>query len=210
MRSNLYPVANNGLRYVVYSLVAFILFYFISLSVFALFSFVLLLAIVFIYRNPERITTNFDEKCVISPVDGVVKFIENIDDKEYGYKVTVQSSYFDVGLLRVPFNATIKLLKIQRGTSLSSNSALYEKLNENITLVFVNQTSDSMKVNHKLNRSIDKINIDLIESQRVIKTLRYGFLVNGTTTLYLPRSFRFNINVGNKLSGAETLVGYFS
>jgi phosphatidylserine decarboxylase len=210
MRNNLYPVANNGLKYLAYAFVAFVLFYILACGFLTFISFVAMLTLVFIYRNPERIITNFDEKSVTSPVDGIVKSIENIDDKEYGYKVTIKSSYYDVGLLRVPFNATVKLLEMQRGTSLCSNSLLYEKLNENITVIFENQTSDKMKVNHKLNRSIDKINIDLIESQRVLKALRYGFLVNGTTTLYLPRSFRFNINVGNKLCGAESLIGYFS
>lgn len=210
MRANLYPIAKEGWKYIGYLSIAFILFYLLDWDILGLVAFISICAAAFVYRNPERITTNFDEKSCISPIDGKVKLIEDTRDKEYGYKVVVQTTYMDVALLRAPFDSRVVSVDIQRGTALSKESILSDKLNENATLTFENSLSQRVKIQHKLDKSFDKINLDIIHEQKIFKGHRYGAMVKGETILYLPYNFRFNINVGNEIRAGETLIGYFS
>jgi len=63
---------------------------------------------------------------------------------------------------------------------------------------------------HRLKQSFDSIHIDAFVNQTRLQGGRYGVMLNGVTTLYLPLNFRLNVNVGNQVKASETLVGYFS
>jgi phosphatidylserine decarboxylase len=115
----------------------------------------------------------------------------------------------DVSFLRVPFDSRIESINLVRGARLSKKSKLFESLNEYAHLVFVDN-NNKMKIKHKLTRSFAPLFIDIALSDNVKQTTRYGLMLNGVTTLYLPSSFRLDVSVGNKVSASETLLGYFS
>jgi phosphatidylserine decarboxylase len=77
-------------------------------------------------------------------------------------------------------------------------------------LVFENIDGNKVKIVHTCKQSFDGIHTDIIKAQNLPQSYRYGTMINGVTTLYLPRNFRLNINVANELSASETLIGYFS
>jgi len=210
MKSNLLPVSSAGFKYLVSAFVAFIIFSIFDIEFLALISLILLFSFGFIFRNPEREVPSFEKNSLVSPVDGDVISIEDIQDSEYAYKLEIDTTYLNVGVLRIPLDSILQSVTLRRGTRLAKASALSEDINEYAELVFVDENSNSVKVVHQLKRSFDDINIDIINAQNVRQASRYGVMINGTTTIYLPKNFRLNVTLGSELEGSQTLIGYFS
>ena len=85
-----------------------------------------------------------------------------------------------------------------------------KKLNENAEIIYKNTQNQKIKVSHMLKQSFDEIHINIQESQKLSQGSRYGVMINGITTIYLPQNFRLNITQGSKVRASQTLVGYFS
>ena len=210
MKSNLLPISSVGFKYVVSAFVACIVFLIFDIEFLALLSFIVMIAFGFIFRNPEREVPSFEKNSLVSPVDGNVISIEDIQNSEYAYKLEIDSTYLHVGVLRTPLDSTIQSVVKRKGARLASTSALFEEINENVELTFVDENSHSVKVVHRLKRSFDEIAIDVKNAQSVKQASRYGVMTNGITTVYLPKNFRLNVTIGNELEGSQTLIGYFS
>ncbi len=209
-KNNLFPVAKEGWIYVGYSVLIFIIFSIMDLEFLEFFSFLTIIFFLFIYRNPERATPFFHENSIVSPVDGKVIAITELNDKDYAYKVEMDSSYFNVSLLRVPFDSILKSVSVQRGARLSRFDSLSKKINENAELVFEDKNANNIKISHILKQSFSPIKIEALQAQNFLQGNRYGVMVSGTTTIYLPQNIRLNVAVGNELTGSESLIGYFS
>lgn len=210
MKNNLLPIAKEGVKYIGTAAALAVVFAIIDLDLLAFLITVLLVALIYSFRNPERQLASFDELSVVSVCDGVVKSIDELSDDEYAYKITVDGSFFDVSVLRTPFDASLVDVEHVKGASLPKKSLLFEDLNENIKLVFEDKLGNKIKVIHRVKQSFVPLFLDLIPTQTLLQTARYGFMVNGETTLYLPRNFRVNVSVGKELKAAESLMGYFS
>ena len=209
MKNNLFPISQIGLKYMAYSFAFFTLFVIFDFDFFALVSFVFVLLFAYIYRNPERELNIFEKNSFLAPVDGEVIAITEITDEDYGYKIAVESNYLDVCVLRAPHDSKLESVFVQKGARLSLDSALAQSLNENVVLVFSNANASKVKIKHILKQSITTFDINMKESQFVHQTARYGTMPNGMSEIYIPRNFRLNINVGNKLHASQTLMGYF-
>lgn len=211
MNNNLLPIAKEGWKFIFYSVLAFVIFSILDLDFLGFFSFLAIIFFLFVYRNPERTIPVLQENSIVSPVDGTVLSIQEIDnDNGYSYKVEIDSSYLNVSVLRVPLTSTVKDVSITRGTKLSRFNNLSKKLNENAEITFEDTNNNKVKIIHILKQSFDEIKIDMFKSQKFLQGNRYGVMQNGVTTIYLPQNFRLNINVGNELEGSQTLIGYFS
>jgi len=210
MRNNLLPVSQAGFKAIGCGVVLLVLSIFLDFDFLSLVLFIATTLLIFVYRNPEREILAFQEQSVLSPVDGKVVSIENIQDSEYAYKITINSSYTDIGVLRVPMNSVIEKINLVRGAKLAQNTLLASKINENSALIFKDSLLNRVKVTHILKQSFADISISTVEAQNVLQTTRYGFMTNGLSTLYLPHNFRVNVSVGKEVIASETLIGYFS
>lgn len=212
MKSNLLPIAKEGWSYLAYSVAALIVFTILDLDLLQFLAFLTTLFFVFIFRNPERENMLYQQNSVVSPVDGVVSSIEELqNENSYAYKVEIDGSYLNVALVRAPFTSTMEEIELQRGARLSAFRMLSKSINENAALIFSDEKSaNKMKVVHRLKQSIKGIDIDVKKAQGLVQGARYGLVVNGITELYLPHNFRLNIGIGNELRASESLIGYFT
>ena len=210
MRNNLFVIAKNGWSYVGISFLLFAFFAFIDSDLLAFIFFGATLLFLYIFRNPERELPVFEDNSILSPVDGAVNSIVELDDSEYAYRVDIESNYLDVSILRAPMHAKIKSLNLQHGTRVSSMSKLFSDTNEKAEIVFIDKNGNQMKVVHTLKQSFSPLILNVIPSQQVHQTARYGFMNNGITSIYLPQNVRINVNVTNELKASESLLGYFS
>ena len=212
MNNNLLPIAKEGWSYVAISFLLFFIFALIDLDFLKFLAFFSTLFFIFVFRNPERQNMLYQENSVVSPIDGSVTNIEELENNsDYAYKITVEGSYLAVSLLRVPFASSLEEIEVYRGARLSSVSSLSKDINENAKLIFKDKnSSNKMKVVHRLKQSFKSIDIDIIKAQNLQQGSRYGLMVDGITTLYLPHNFRLNIGLGGELIASETLVGYFT
>jgi len=210
MSSNLLPIAKEGFSRIGIAFLAFVFFAIFDLDFLKLISFLVVIFLLFVYRNPERMSPILEVKSVVSPVDGTVISIDELDDSEYAYKIEIDSNYFDVSLLRSPLSATIKSVDIKRGARLSKDSVLANELNERVEIVFEDSFKNFVKVKHMLKQSFDAIKVDLNTQQKTLQGARYGLMINGITTIYLPKNFRVNLSIGQEVNASQSLVGYFS
>jgi phosphatidylserine decarboxylase len=209
MRNNLLPISNNGFKYIAYALVASILFKILDFDTLAFVFFMLMFAIVYFFRNPEREVTIFDEGSVVSPLDGKVISIDEMVESEYGYKIIVENNYLDIGVLRAPCDSFIESVSKKSGTRLSFKSKTSEDLNEHIELVFKQGKFNKIKVKHILTQSFSPIDITILKDKNIRQSARYGFMLHGFSEIYIPKNFRLNINKGDNLTASETLLGFF-
>lgn len=212
MKNNLFPIAKEGWNWIFGAVIVFVAALFLDFDFLEFLSFLATLFFLFVFRNPEREYFLYQEGSVVAPVDGTVASIEEIvDGVQQGYKVVVEGSYSNVSLLRAPFSSTLEDIAIKRGAKLSGLAPLSENLNEQAELLFSDKKSlNKIKIVHKLKQSFAPIAINIAENQSMMQGSRYGLMVNGTTTLYLPKNFRLNVSIGSELVASETLLGYFT
>ncbi|MBL4730479.1 MAG: phosphatidylserine decarboxylase [Sulfurimonas sp.] len=210
MRNNLLPISREGWNYIAYSLGLFILSMLLGFTILAFVFFVSTALLSYLFRNPEREPGVFEENSVVSPVDAVVIAIQEINDAQYFYKLTLESRYLDVSVLRVPFSAKVESKEISHGARLCLKSSLAQKINENMSLVFKGKYENTMKIKHRVTQSFCGIKIDSMNERNVLQSRRYGVMINGISELYFPKNFRLNITIGDEVKASQTLLGYFS
>ena len=210
MRANLLPVAQEGWKYIASTFAFLILFFLLDLDLLSFLTSLLLLTFIYSFRNPERQLPMFEKLSVVSPCDGVVKAIVELENSEYAYRVDIESSNLDVGILRTPLNARLESIIKYNGSRVPKNSKLFNSINENVELLFIDENHNKLKIVHTLKQSYAPLFIDIIKDQNLQQTARYGLMLNGVTSIYLPNNFRLNVNVDNELKASESLMGYFS
>ncbi len=210
MNNNLFIVAKYSYSYITFSALAFVIFYIFGFEFFSTIAFFVTLYFIAIFRNPERELQQFEASSIIAPCDGVVSSIEELEDDEYRYKIEIDSSITDVGILRAPINANVASCVLTKGAKLSKNSKLFNDLSESLSIEFIDEKQNSVKVIHRSKQSLVPIFSDLKESQEVVKSIRYGFATNSVTTLYLKSNVRVNLQLAQQVRAAESLIANFS
>ncbi len=190
------------------------LFLFFTMTELHLFQFItgaLLLAVLMIFRNPERNTATTEAYAIISSVDGVVLSIEEtlVDDHKMS-KVTIMNSLWDVSMLRAPFDCAVEGFKIRHGASLPLYNPLSDTLNEKAVISFRSSKGDEIYIEHLSEQSCFPIGIEVEKSQKLKEGGRYGFLAKGRSVIYLPENTRLNINAGSTVRAGESVIGYLN
>jgi len=190
------------------------LFLFFTMTGLHLFQFVtgaLLLAVLAIFRNPERNTAETEAEGVISSVDGVVLSVEEtmVDDHKMT-KVTIMNSLWDVSMLRAPFDGVVEGFKVRHGASLPLYNPLADTLNEKVVISFRSHKGDEIYIEHLSEQSCFPIGIELEKSQKLKEGARYGFLAKGRSIIYLPENTRLSINAGSSVRAGESVIGYLN
>jgi len=208
MNNNLLPIAKEGWSYVAYSFIAFLVLGFLDLEFLQFFSFLTILLFLYIFRNPERQMPSFEKGGVISPVDGTITSIQELKDHNYSYKITIESSYFDVSILRAPIESSIKSIDILKGAKLSKLSNLSDKLNEKMELVFEDINSNKIKVTHQNILGFSDIKSDAFISKKFVQGSRYGVMTKGITSVYFPKNTKLDVATGMELKAGESIIAH--
>jgi phosphatidylserine decarboxylase len=189
------------------------LFLFFTMTGLHLFQFIsgaLLLAVLAIFRNPERTTAEHESGAIISSVDGVVLSVEEatVDDNKMS-KVTVMNSLWDVSMLRAPFDGTVEGFKIRHGASLPLYNPLSDILNEKAVISFRSYKGDEIYIEHLSEQSCFPIGVDAEKGDKYKEGSRYGFLAKGRSIFYLPEGTRLSVSAGATVRSGESVIGYF-
>jgi len=125
-------------------------------------------------------------------------------------KITIDNTYLDTYLLRMPFNGLVSFIRSEKSARVSSKSSLFSEINENSEIIFQDTNKNELKIIHVLKQSITNLDINIIYNQKLLQGSRYGIMVNDMTNIYLPQNFRINLGVGSQVIASQTLVGYFT
>lgn len=210
MKNNLFIISKNGWNYILISFLAVIVFTLLDLELFAFIALLATAFFIYVFRNPERELLFLEDQAVVSPVDGVVRSIDELDSDDFGYKVQIESDYFTSAVLRSPMRSEVEEFKLIRGARTAKDSKLFHDLNERAEIIFCDAYNNKIKVVHRLKKSMIPLEVDFIAQHTYMQGSRYGYALNAMTEIYLPKNFRFDIKPNKNLKAAESLIGYFS
>jgi phosphatidylserine decarboxylase len=209
MNRKLFSVAKSGWKYIASAFFATLLFWILDFDFLTLLSFTATLLFVFFFRNPQREALH-QQNSIAAPCDGVVTAIETLEESPYSYRIDIESSYADVGVLRAPMDARVLSLKHTSGTHLSKSSKLFRLLNESAEVLFVDSAENEILVTHRVKQSFAPVDITLLKEQRVVQSADYGFMIDGVISIYFKSNCRLDIDVGQEVKASESLIAYFS
>ncbi|MDR0762169.1 MAG: phosphatidylserine decarboxylase [Campylobacteraceae bacterium] len=201
-------IAKEGWRVCSIVFVLFLLSVWVHFAAF--FMLVVLLFLLFIYRNPERIPAEDDPLAIIAPIDGKIAEINRCTD-EFGKKslyIKIRSLPFNVGMVRSPAAAVLSSAKTTYGLFLPSYIKEALVLNERIDIKCA-KGDENFSI--RLIGSTFSRKLYLSKERGNIRAgTRIAFMVDGMVELFLPFETRIKLSIGDYVKGGESVIGYFA
>ncbi|MBN2397069.1 MAG: phosphatidylserine decarboxylase family protein [Deltaproteobacteria bacterium] len=172
------------------------------------------LFVLWFFRNPERVSPD-DEKAVLSPADGKVIKIEDVEGEELfrggARKVSIFMNIFNVHVNRAPCAGTVKEITYRKGKFFPANLDKASALNERNSVLI--ETADGNRI---LTIQIAGIIARRIvcwvrEGVNVAKGERFGLIKFGSRLeVFMPFGATVSVKVGDRVRAGETRIGYLT
>jgi len=161
------------------------------------------------FRDPERSVEGGPE-VVVSPADGLVVAIEEIDEPEFllakQRRIAIFLSVFDVHVNRAPIAGEITHSHHRSGSFLDARDPACSQKNEARMWVFRGELA-TVAVRQITGAIARRIVAWSPVGEVVARGERFGMIRFGSRTeLYLPLSAEVTVGVGDRVKGAETVL----
>ncbi|PCJ25157.1 MAG: phosphatidylserine decarboxylase family protein [Flavobacteriales bacterium] len=174
----------------------------------------LFITIVQFFRSPKR---NFivKEGEIISPADGTVVVIEEVEETEYYNEKRMQVSVFmspvNVHLNRYPISGILKYYKYHPGLYLVAWHPKSSTENERTTIVIEDEKGRSILFRQIAGALARRIVFFGKEGDSVNQTNECGFIKFGSRVdLLLPLDAELNVKLNEKVKGGITTIAKFN
>lgn len=207
-------IAYEGFPFIIFSLLLTILAAFFGIIWLTVFLAAILVFIICFFRNPERFFRD-EDKLVISPADGKVIKIEDVDVSGTitgrFKKVSIFMNVFNVHVNRAPYSGTIEKICYHKGKFLSANLDKASTENER----------NEVMIRTKDGRVIWAVQIAGLIARRIVcwtsettnisKGERFGLIRFGSRVeVFLPSDSRIVVTLDAKVRAGQTPLGYLS
>ena len=174
---------------------------------------VLLLFIVFFFRDPDR-TTPKGRGVIVSAADGKVVTVKEVEfpdiSAEKLIQVSVFLSIFDVHVNRIPVSGKVREVKYFPGKFMLAWKEKASLDNEQ-TLISIDSEGKTIYLKQIAGLVARRISWQLDAGQSVEAGERFGLIRFGSRVdLLLPTDSRIEVKVGDKVKGGETVIGALS
>ena len=174
---------------------------------------VLLLFIVFFFRDPDR-TTPKGKGVIVSAADGKVVTVKEVEfpdiSAEKLIQVSVFLSIFDVHVNRIPVSGKVREVKYFPGKFMLAWKEKASLDNEQ-TLISIDSEGKTIYLKQIAGLVARRISWQLDAGQSVEAGERFGLIRFGSRVdLLLPTDSRIEVKVGDKVKGGETVIGALS
>lgn len=171
---------------------------------------IFLLIILQFFRNPPRHTV-LNEQHVISPADGKVVVIEEVEEPEYfngkRLQISVFMSPFNVHVNRNPVSGIVSYFKYHPGKYLVAWHPKSSTENERTTTVIKTKSEQEVLFRQIAGALAKRICWYVKEGQPVQQGGEMGFIKFGSRVdIYLPLDAKVNVQLNQKVSGGETVL----
>ena len=162
------------------------------------------------FRNPKRYH-QVDDNQVISPCDGKVVVIEEIDEQEYFKDRRIQISIFmsplNVHVNRYPISGLVKYAKYHPGAYLVAWHPKSSLLNERTSVVVENPKGTAVMYKQIAGALARRIVMYAKEGSKVLQGTDSGFIKFGSRVdIILPLDANVLVKVGDKARGGEQIL----
>jgi phosphatidylserine decarboxylase len=171
---------------------------------------VIFILILQFFRNPKRHTIRNDNT-VVSPVDGKVVVIEEVEENEYFKDKRIQVSIFmspiNVHVTRYPIGGKVLYSKYHPGKYLVAWHPKSSTENERTTVVVENPTYGKVLFRQVAGAMAKRIVNYAKENDTVKQGADQGFIKFGSRVdLYLPLNTNIKVQLNQKVKGGENII----
>ena len=164
------------------------------------------------FRDPAR-TIPQDELSIVSPADGKIVAIDEIEDRAHYdgpcVRITIFLSVFNVHVNRSPYAASVRGVEYRPGKFLNAMSPKSSEENEASTLRLDTERG-AISVRQIAGLIARRIVCVTKEGDRLGKGDRFGMIRFGSRTeLYVPRSCSVEVVVNQHVKGGESVLAHF-
>lgn len=162
------------------------------------------------FRNPKR-NIQIDDTHVVSPVDGKVVVIEEVQESEYFKDKRLQVSVFmspiNVHVTRYPIGGKVLFSKYHPGKYLVAWHPKSSEKNERTTVVVENSKFGKVLYRQIAGFLARRIVNYAKKDQNVVQGNDAGFIKFGSRVdLFLPLGTKLDIKLNQKVRGGETVI----
>ncbi|MCF7567215.1 phosphatidylserine decarboxylase family protein [Sabulilitoribacter arenilitoris] len=162
------------------------------------------------FRNPKR-RTSFNDKHVVSPVDGKVVVIEEVFEKEYFKDKRLQVSVFmspiNVHVTRYPIGGHVIYSKYHPGKYLVAWHPKASEENERTTVVVENEAYGKVLYRQIAGALAKRIVNYAKQNNKAVQGADSGFIKFGSRVdLFLPLNTKINVQLNQKVRGGESVI----
>ncbi|MEZ4796004.1 MAG: phosphatidylserine decarboxylase family protein [Flavobacteriaceae bacterium] len=162
------------------------------------------------FRNPKRRTT-LNDKHVVSPVDGKVVVIEEVEETEYFKDKRLQVSVFmspiNVHVTRYPVGGKVIFSKYHPGKYLVAWHPKSSTENERTTVVVDNATYGKVLFRQIAGALAKRIVNYAKEDDAVTQGADQGFIKFGSRVdVFLPLNTNIKVKLNQKVKGGESII----
>lgn len=170
----------------------------------------LLLFIIFFFRDPDRVTPE-GEGLIISAADGRVVLIKEVSFPELSdeklIQVSVFLSVFNVHVNRIPVSGVVDEIKYYPGKFLAAWNDKASLENEQ-TLISIDTGTKKIYFKQIAGLIARRIVWKLESGQSVSAGERFGLIRFGSRVdILLPLNSEIRVKIGDKVKGGETVIG---
>ena len=173
-------------------------------------SVVLLVIVLQFFRNPQ-ITVTTGDNLVVSPADGKVVVIEEVEEPEYfkgkRLQVSVFMSPFNVHVNRNPVEGIVKYFKYHPGLYLVAWHPKSSTENERTTTVIQKANGTEILFRQIAGALARRIVFYVKEGQLVKQSEEMGFIKFGSRVdIYLPLDAKVKVGLNQKVKGGRSIL----
>lgn len=206
-----WPIARDGFIFIIPLIVITLLCFYAGFVPIAVFFSAVTLFVIWFFRNPARSTPE-SEKSVVSPADGTVIKIEQVEEddliKGSFVKISIFMSIFNVHVNRMPCSGIVKAIKYHKGSFFSANLDKASQLNERNSIVVTTDDGHEILTIQIAGLVARRIVCWVQEGMKAIKGERFGLIRFGSRLeVFLPPESKILVNVGDKVKSGETEMG---
>lgn len=173
-------------------------------------SVVLLVIVLQFFRNPT-ITPTIGDNLVVSPADGKVVVIEEVEEAEYfkgkRLQISVFMSPFNVHVNRNPIGGLVKYFKYHPGLYLVAWHPKSSTENERTTTVIEHKNGVEVLFRQIAGALAKRIVWYVKEGEYVAQTGEMGFIKFGSRVdIFLPVGTKISVALNQKVKGGRTVL----
>lgn len=168
--------------------------------------------IIYFFRDPER-TIPADADALVSPADGTVTNVEEVDEPEFpggrALRISIFLSIFNVHVNRQPRAAMVTQVRYFPGAFLDARNPASAVRNEQLWIDLVEDNGRRLRVKQISGAIARRIVCWLREGDKVAKGERLGMIKLGSRTdLLIPAgdAREVCVKVGDKVRGGATIL----
>lgn len=175
----------------------------------------LLVTILQFFRSPKRKTIP-NANHIISPADGKVVVIEEVEEPEYfkgkRLQVSVFMSPINVHINHYPIPGVVKYAKYHPGKYLVAWHPKSSTENERTSIVVQHENNGQEILIRQIAGALARrIVYYSKENKKAVQGGELGFIKFGSRVdLFLPLDTIIKVEIGQKVTGAETVIGEFA